>query len=102
MSEFNDREGERMAALEARARSNTRRIDKLEQSTDALNRLATSVEVMATKQDQIADTVDKLDGKVDALEQKPARRWDGMVDKLALVLATALVTFLLARLGVTG
>lgn len=102
MTEEAARENERMAALEARAKSNTRRIDKLERSTDALNRLATSVEVMATKQDQIADTVDKLDGKVDALERRPARRWEGMVDKVILVLVTALVTFLLARLGVGG
>lgn len=102
MSDYNDRESERIAALEARAKSNTRRIDKLEQSTDALNRLATSVEVMAARQEQIADTVDKLDGKVDALERKPARRWEGLVDKILLVLATAAVTWLLAKLGVRG
>ena len=44
----------KLAETEQRARSNTRRIDKLEQSTDALTRLATSVEVMATKQDSMA------------------------------------------------
>lgn len=102
MSELIDREGERLTAVEARAKSNSRRIDKLEQSTDALARLATLVEVMSTKQDQIAEAVVKLDNKVDTLENKPARRWDGLVDKVILAVATALVTFLLARLGMAG
>ena len=33
--------------------SNTRRIDKLEQSNEALTRLVTSIEVMAAKQGQL-------------------------------------------------
>lgn len=98
MNEENGR-GERVAALEARAKANTRRIEKLEQSTDALNRLAVSVQVMATKQDQIARTVDKLDGKVDAIERKPGKRWDGVVDKVILVLVTGVITWLLTQAG---
>ena len=78
--------------LEQRAKSNTRRIDKLEQSTDALNRLATSVEVMATKQDSMADTLDRLDGKVETLEGKPAKRWDAVV----AAIITGIVGFVVA------
>lgn len=102
MSEESGWDVERIAALEARAKSNTRRIDKLEKSTDALNRLATSVEVMAIKQDQVVQAVDRLDEKVDAIEQKPGKRWDGLADKVVLAVATAFITFLLARLGVAG
>lgn len=51
----------RLAAVEQRAKSNTHRLDKLEESTQILNRLATSMEVMAQRQEQVADTVDKLD-----------------------------------------
>lgn len=83
-----------LAKMEQRSRSNTRRIDKLEQSTDALTRLATSVEVMATKQDSMADTLDRLDGKVETLEGKPAKRWESLVEKALLVLAGAFVAWL--------
>ena len=85
-----------LAKTEQRARSNTRRIDKLEQSTDALTRLATSVEVMATKQDSMADTLDRLDGKVETLEGKPAKRWESLVEKALLVLAGAFVAWLVS------
>lgn len=85
-----------LAKTEQRSRSNTRRIDKLEQSTDALTRLATSVEVMATKQDSMADTLDRLDGKVETLEGKPAKRWESLVEKALLVLAGAFAAWLVS------
>ena len=89
----------RLTAVEDRAKSNQRRIEKLETSTEALNRLASSMEVMAEKQERVADAVDELDGKVTALESKPAKRWDDLVSKLILVVATALVTWMLSRMG---
>lgn len=89
----------RLTAVEDRAKSNQRRIEKLEASTQALNRMASSMEVMAEKQERVAEAVDKLDGKVTALESKPAKRWDDLTNKLFLVVATALVTWLLGRAG---
>lgn len=89
----------RLTAVEDRAKSNQRRIEKLETSTQALNRMASSMEVMAEKQERVAQAVDKLDCKVTALESKPAKRWDDLMGKLFLVVATALVTWLLGRAG---
>lgn len=89
----------RLTAVEDRAKSNQRRIEKLETSTEALNRMAASMEVMAEKQERVADAVDELDGKVTALEAKPAKRWDELVSKLVLVAATAVLTWLFSRMG---
>lgn len=90
----------RLQQNEDRCKSNTHRIDKLEQSTEAISQLAANMAVMVEKQDRVADAVDKLDGKVTVLESKPAKRWDGLVDKLILVVATALVTWLLTQVGI--
>ena len=89
----------RLTQVEQRSKSNTHRLEKLEESTEAINRLATSMEVMVSKQEQVAETVDKLDGKVTALEQKPAKRVDGLVDKIIWAVCAAVITFILARLG---
>lgn len=89
----------RLAACEERTKSNTHRIDKLEESTEAIGQLATSMAKMAEKQTHIGDTVDKLDGKVTALEQKPAKRWDGLWDKALGALVGGLIAFLLFKLG---
>ena len=90
----------RMTAVEDRSKSNTLRLNRLEESTAVLNRLATAVEVMATKQDTMGESVERLETKVDTLESKPGKRWDGLVDKLILTVAAALIGFLLAQLGV--
>lgn len=90
---------QRLTAVEERSKSNTKRLDKLEESTEAISRLATSMEVMAERQEQVADTVDKLDGKVTAMEQKPAKRWDSLVDKIIWAIVAAIIGFMLARIG---
>lgn len=89
----------RLTEVEERSKSNSHRLDKLEESTEAINRLATSMEVMAERQEQVVETVGKLDTKVTALEEKPAKRWDGMVDKIVWAIAAALIGFVLAQLG---
>lgn len=89
----------RLAACEERAKSNSHRIDKLEETTDALNQLAQNMGIMAEKQKQMVDCVEKLDGKVTALEQKPVKRWDSIVEKAIAVVVTALVTYVLVKVG---
>lgn len=80
------------------AKSNTRRIDQLEEATEALNSLTTSVHVMVSEQKNISKKVDAIDTKVSALEQKPARQWEGMVDKVTNIIIGAVITYLISRL----
>ena len=89
----------RLTQVEQRSKSNTHRLEKLEESTEAISRLATSMEVMASKQEQVADTVEKLDGKVTALEEKPTKRMDGLVDKIIWAICAAVIAFMLAQIG---
>lgn len=71
----------RLTAVEQRAASNTKRLDSIEKTTDAIADLAASIKVMTTKLDQNIATVEKLDKKVDEIEQRPAKRYDGIVEK---------------------
>ncbi len=96
----------KVAELEHRAKSNTRRIDKLELQTEAIQSLATSVEVMVKEQghqteaiERIEKNVEKLDGKVEVLEHKPAKRWESIVDKAIMTIVGAVVGYLLVKLG---
>ena len=43
---------------------------------------------------EIKADVAKLDAKVETIEQKPAKRWDGMVEKIIYGIVGALVTAL--------
>ena len=89
----------KLAEVDARSKSNTHRLDEMDEKVDTLNRLATAVEVMATEQRhqtetmaEIKEDVTALGTKVDVIEKKPAKRWDGMVDKVLYGLVGAIVT----------
>ena len=86
-----------LAALDQRVRSNARRIEGLERGQEALNRLAPAVEVLAAKQTAMDENLRRITGELDTLEQRPARRWEALTDKILLALAGAFVTFLLTR-----
>lgn len=89
----------RLTAVEERAKSNSRRLEELEDTTKTINRLATSMEVMAEKQGQVADTVEKLDTKVTNLEGKPGKRWDALVEKALWAFAAAVIAYILGHMG---
>lgn len=82
-----------------RAARNEGRIKKLEGEHEVLQKLATSVAVMAEQIKTMNSNVQVLTGKVDKLEEKPSKRWDGMVDKIILTVAAAVVGFILAHFG---
>lgn len=95
----------KVAEIDQRARSNTRRIDKLEQSTDALHELTLAVREMVVKQDYTAGQLDNLnkkvdgiDSRMDAVEQKPAKRWEGVVEKIIAGVVGALVAIAIAAI----
>jgi predicted nucleic acid-binding Zn-ribbon protein len=90
----------KLAELEQQLSSAQQRIEGLERGQEAITRLATAVEVLTVKQDDINRNVSRLSEKLDTLEQRPARRWDSLLDKILLLLAGAFVTFLLSQGGV--
>jgi len=99
---------ERVAEIEQRSKSNTHRIDNLEQDREAINKIATAVAVMAEKQVHMSQQVDKLDkkvdcvgDKVDTLERKPGKNWELLIEKVLSVLTAAVVGYLLARMGLS-
>lgn len=85
-----------LAGMEEKTAQLLRRVARLEEAQEALNRLATAVEVLATRQETMGKSVERLNEKLDDLEHRPAKRWDGLVDKILMALAGAFAAFLLS------
>lgn len=94
-----DEQNRMLIEIEQRTKSNTHRIDKLEQSTECLHKIATSVEGMAIKLGYVGDTVDRLNGKVEELESKPARRYEQLVTNAIWAIIAAVITYALTHVG---
>ena len=90
----------KIAEIEARSKSNTHRIDDLEEDNRALHTLATSVEVLATKQDTIESTVQEIKTDVKALKAVPGSKWEALVKAVVTAIVGALVGFALAHAGI--
>lgn len=91
---------EKLVEIDQRSKSNTHRLEAVEKNQEALNQIATSVAVMAEQQKNISKKVDDIDNKVGAIESKPAKRWDSMMDKLIAALVGAFLAWLAT--GATG
>lgn len=66
---------------------------------DRLRALETQTAVQENKLDTILKKLDEITEKVDALESKPAKRWDGIIDKAIWAVAAAVIAFFLAKVG---
>ena len=91
---------QKLAELEARVKSNTRRLDKLEALTEVVHELATTMKLMAEKQERTAEVVERLDSKITNIEQEPAKRWKAVVEKIIMTVVAALAGFVMAKLGI--
>jgi len=82
------------------------RMDDVEDIIRAVNTLAISVKELAVN---VANSNERMDNheqslksqgeRIGELEKKPAKRWEGIVDKIILSVVAALVGFALASLG---
>ena len=75
------------------------RMKAVEDANATLTRLATAVEVMATKLETTGQSVDKLTAKVEALEAEPAKKWRFVVEKSIYFVVGALIAFVLSQVG---
>lgn len=89
-----------VASIEARCKSNTHRIDDLEADNKALHQLATSVEVLATKQEVIEANVSEIRDDVKSLKAIPGGKWEALVKAVLTAIVGALVGFALAHAGI--
>lgn len=89
----------RLTEVEERAKSNSHRIDEMERRQDNLDELVGTVKVLAVREENVENDVKEIKSDVKTLTNKPAQRWDSMMDKIIMLLISAVVGFILARIG---
>lgn len=89
----------KLTEVEQRAKSNTHRIEKVEQRQDNLEKLTDTISVLANEQEHIKSDVGEIKTDVKTLTEKPAKRWDAIVDKVLWAIVGAAVAFALAQIG---
>jgi hypothetical protein len=89
----------RLTEVESRSKSNQHRIEEVEKRQDNLDELVSTVKVLAVREENVETDVKEIKADVKSLTGKSGQRWDGLVDKIILTIAAAVVGFILAHIG---
>lgn len=90
----------KLQEVDDRSKSNQRRIEKLETDMKDYQQLVTTMATFSQKQESIESDVKEIKGDIKAIRDKPAKRWESVVEKVIMVVLGALVTFFLAKAGI--
>lgn len=89
----------RLTEIEDRSKSNSHRIDKIEQRQDNLDELVGTVKVLAVREENVENDVKEIKGDVKSLTGKSGKMWDSIVEKIIMIIVAAVVGFVLAKIG---
>lgn len=83
-----------------RSKSNTIRLDKLETRVEDIYELTASVKEIATEIKAMREDMNKIDNRLIAVETKPAKRWEGIIDKIIFTIIGILISFIFMKIGI--
>lgn len=85
--------------VEDRSKGNTRRIESLEKKVDNLADVVGVLQAMQKDLEHLTKDVTETRKDVKELKEKPAKRWDALVEKILWGVVGAVLTFILAKGG---
>lgn len=85
--------------VEDRSKGNTRRIESLEKKVDNLADVVGVLQAMQKDLEHLSKDVTETRRDVKELKEKPAKRWDTLVEKILWGVVGAVLTFILAKGG---
>lgn len=89
----------RLTEVESRTKSNSHRLDEVEKRQDNLDELVGTVKVLAVREEQVETDVKEIKTDVKSLTNKPAKRWDGLIDKIITTIVGIIVGLIFAKIG---
>lgn len=94
---------EKVAHLEERAKSNTRRITEHDERIDSLEKTYSMLEKMDYRMGNVEATVEKMDKKLDTKVEEDMKnkgqKWDKLVDYIFYSILGVLLGFIAYKLG---
>ena len=94
---------EKVAHLDERAKSNTKRLDDHDSRLDNLEKTYSIMEKMDYRMGQVETAVEKIDKKLDAKvnesDKEKGKKWDKLVDYIFYTILGAIMLLVLAKVG---
>ena len=91
---------ERVIKVEERSKSNSHRLDEAEKKLADYGDVVSSIKFLAQKQENMDGDIKEIKADVKSLTEKPAKRWDGVIDKVIGVIIGAVIGYILMKVGI--
>lgn len=85
-----------LGAIKQQVQHNADNIAELKKRQDDMEKLVSSVAIIANEQEHMRDDVREIKADVKALTEKPAKHWEGMVEKLIFALVGSFIAWVLS------
>ena len=89
----------RLIETEQRSKSNSHRIDKLEEKIEDISGIVTALQVMNTRMDTMDGEIKEVRKDIKELVDKPAKRWEAIVGAVIGAVVAGLIAFVFFKLG---
>ena len=89
----------RLTEVEQRSKSNAHRLEEVEKRQDKLDELVSTVKLLADREERVESDVKEIKTEVKTINNKPAKRWDSLVNQLITIIVAAVAGFILAKFG---
>lgn len=90
---------QRLTEVEARSKSNSHRLDMHANRMDSMEELIQSIGVIANEIKHVKTDVLEIKEEVKKQKEKPAARWESIVQTILTGIVGAVLVYILARIG---
>lgn len=98
---MNEEQIRMLTEVDQRSRSNTHRIDQIQDKLEDYGEMVSTIKVLANEQGHIKDDVSSIKKTVTGLAEKPGKRWDELVKTAVGIVVGALLALAFTRAGLT-
>ena len=89
----------KIEVLEEKLKALSERVSENTSMMKNINELAMAVERATINQQQMLEKIKDHESRLEAIEEKPVKRWDSVVDKVIMVLLGAVLAYVLTKVG---
>ncbi len=90
---------EKVAHLEEREKSNTKRLDEHDNRLDSLEKTYSIMEKMDFRMGKVESAVEKIDKKLDEKQEEKGKKWDKLIDYIFYAILGILLGYIAIQLG---
>lgn len=100
LKEWRGRAEEQHRSMERRIGNTEKIVEGLRTVAEAVNATGSRVDMMGDRVDKMGDRVDKMASDVEEIKNRPAKRWEDILQKALLTATGIFIGWLLKKFGI--